>query len=105
MMTDSTAIGAPIATPSLALPFAEEWETEGLLVSGGSAEIDAVVVAEETTVICDTAGLDSGDVAISADVVVLDEDDSMTRHQGHISHAHNSVFRSRTTRNRNRQNL
>lgn len=98
MMTDSTAIGAPIASPCLALPLAEEEETgglmvsggsvevdagvvaEGLMVSGGSAEIDAVVVAEKTIVICDTAGLDSGDVAISADVVDLDADDSMTRH-------------------------
>lgn len=97
-MTDSTAMGAPIASPCLALLLVEEGETEGLLVSGGSAEvdavvvaegllvsggsaeIDAVVVAEKTTVICDTAGLDSGDVATSADVVDLDEDDSMTRH-------------------------
>lgn len=105
MMTDSTAIGAPIATPSLELPLAEEEGPERSEVSAGSAEIDVVVVAEETTVICDTAVLDGGDVGISADVVFLNEDDSMTGHYGHISHAHYSVFRSRTTRNRNRQNL
>lgn len=80
MMTDRIAIGAPIASPSLILPWDEEEEIEGLTVSSGSAEFGAVIVAEETTVICDTSGLDSGNVAISADVVVLDEDDSMTRH-------------------------
>ena len=81
MMTDNTAIGAPIATFSLELPLTEEEGSERSEVLADNAEIDVVVVAEETIVICDTtAGLDSGDVAISADVVVLDEDNSMIRH-------------------------
>ena len=50
-----------------------------MTVPDGCAEIDVVVVAEETTVICGNSELAGGKVVISAEVVVLDEDIGITR--------------------------
>lgn len=72
--TDSIAIGAPMATPSLEPSWEEEDGSEDTTVADGSAE------------------LDSDNVGTSTEIVVLAEDISMTRCWNDISTASESDF-------------
>ena len=48
-------------------------------VSDNGAEIDVVIVTEESADVCESAEFGGGDAVIAAEVVVLNEDVSPTR--------------------------